>query len=501
MAYAAAIQASRDASMEAAARRFEEATTLDPSFAAAHLRAAPVELRYEPTRARAHFQKAVQLRTLLDARDQSLLDGIEPIVRDPPDYAEADRRLQAGLQRFPDDPELLYHTSWARFLDGRFAEAIEAIDRATRVAPDAASLSFMRANIELYGGTRDGALRALDRCLQQAPGATHCLQRRVLIEELDGRCVDAERDARRWLGADPESPVARRWLAQDLFALGKPRGAVDEMLRQAWAIAPAGDRAAMELEDRAVMDELSGNFAEGEKSLAKLDQLVSKSPELLAHVTSTWEQFQSYRETGDLTRAGTVASEFLRRKDAWIPLAANDDFAVEIDLTPPMLAMQRRSGVVTGAEYDRQMSAWLDGWKRRLPRPYRGYLWIYGIAATVETREQARAALAALPEYEPLPWFRPGLLAGAVVGRVRLLAGDPKGALPDLALAAHSCRAFDDPVRWVQSSAWLGAARETTGDVAGACADYKRVTDRWGPASKSVTAREVRARRAALRCK
>src|SRR5207249_1393987 len=128
-AYAAGLQAMHDAVFEVAARRFEQASTLDSGFAAAHLRAAILMLRVEPTRARAHFQDAVQHRSTLDVRTQAMLDALEPLIaREPADYAETERRLVAATARFPKDAELLYLLSWTRFFEGKFAEARVAID-------------------------------------------------------------------------------------------------------------------------------------------------------------------------------------------------------------------------------------------------------------------------------------------------------------------------------------------------------------------------------------
>lgn len=501
-AYLGGLQAMHDAVFEVAARRFEQATTLDSSFAAAHLRAAILLLRIEPTRARAHFQEAVQHRATLDARDQAMLDALDPLIaRDPPGYAETERRLVVTNATFPEDPELLYLLSWTRFFQGKFDESRMAIDDAERADPTSAVAALHRAGIEMFGGTREGAMSALEKCLARAPGATYCLKRRVRIEELDGRCADAERDARQWLTTDPDSSEARRSLAQTLVALGKPLAAAEDLLKQGHGRAPENDRRRVELEDRDVLAELQGDFGAAERTLLDLSRVVDTAPELAVHQGPAFALLGVYAETGDTAKAGGLATNYLARKDAWVAPPGLDNFALEVDLTPTMLAVERRRGAITSGAFDEKLEAWLAGWKERLPKPYRGFLWVYGFAATVETHDQAVAALAALPAYEPLPPLLPGSIGDAVVGRVYALAGRYDEALPLLERASKSCAMFDDPTRSVQVHAWLGQAREQKGDVRGACAEYKVVLNRWGrTAPRTVTTKLARTRATQLHC-
>ena len=82
------------------------------------------------------------------------------------------------------------------------------------------------------------------------------------------------------------------------------------------------------------------------------------------------------------------------------------------------------------------------------------------------------------------------------------LAGDAAGAIPALRRGAAVCRAFDDPFGHVHAQLTLGLALEQSGDAAGACAVYERVSTRWGTAKPaSVTADAARKRLSALRCR
>ncbi len=496
-AFTSGKQAMRDASLEAAGRRFEQAALLEPGFSAAHLRAAVLLLRNEPMKGRAHYQSAVQLRGALDAHDQLMLDALEPVMRDPSDFAESERRLVQTLGSQPNDFELAWLLSWTRFFLGDFSGAREAIARAERIDPASALPALHRAGIEMFGGTREAAHRALEDCLERAPGATFCLKRRVRLEEIEGRCADAERDARTWLTTDPESTEARRNLAQTMVAQGKSLDVAEEIMRQGWSKLPADERRHVELEDRDALAEAGGDFTGAEKALRELVKLDEAEPELVVHASTTFSLTSLYAETGDVTNANAVANDFLRRKDGWTAPPGLDNFAIEVDLTPGLLAVQRRSGTLSNKDFDTRLSAWSTAWSARLPRVYRGFLWLTGYAATVETKAQAEAALAVLPSYEPLPPVLPGMAGDSIVGHVYALAGRPEG-LPILERAAKSCSTFDAPLDPIRTHLWLADARAQAGDRAGACVEYKQVIRRGGKASRS--ARVAKARIQSLRC-
>ncbi len=498
-AYRSGVQAVRDASIGAARHRFEQAVALDSSLAAAHLRLAPLLLWHRPTLAREHFQKASQLRASLDAIDEALLEAIEPLVgRDPSDEAEGERRLAAAVSRFPASVELAYYLAMARSSQGRFREAGEALAQAIVADPKSALAWYAKADVEGSGGTHDAAVQALDRCLELAPTATACLHRRMLIAELDGRCADAERDGKRWISANPESAFAYRWLAEVSFGSGRSADTALEHLKQAWARSPEPERRATELEDRATLDQLAGDFVSADKRLRELDQVTADSPDLHAHALPAWSLVRLYGETGNTARAVSVADEYLRRKDAWV-IDPDSSRATERDFTPRIIRAVGQKNAAAAVRSREEIGAWARKTETELAPARFGLVWINAYAATVETPDEARTALAALPG--PLPWFRAAPSADALVGRVYRLAGRVSEALPELERAAKSCRAFDDPTGWVQVHAWLAAAKSQSGDTRGACAEYQVVLSRWGTATPtSLTAREARAQMAALHC-
>jgi serine/threonine-protein kinase len=488
---------------EAARRSYEEAASLDPALAAAHLRLARLTiLARGPTRSREYFQKANAGRASLSDRDRALLDAFEPVIRgDIPDYPELERRLVAATERYPNDAELHAILGETRAFTGQMDEARAALDRAISLDPKYSEAWRQKASVEQYAGTREGALAAVEHCLSASSDAGRCLDKRIWINAQLGRCDDVARDARRANAIAPSTWRPYLQLASAELALGKPREAAFELLRQYWKLMPEDDRRSAEPEDLADLSIFSGDFADAEKHLAELDRAVASSTALLDHEIVAWLSTELYREIGDTTRAASVAKDLMARRAAWQSKLGPNDFAVGADMTPVMLSALGQAGAITEADHASRIEAWANGWQARLARAYHPYVWIYGHARSARTREQAEAALAALPRYGPIPWYRAQLGADAHIGRAFLLAGRAQEALPYLENASSSCLPFQDPFAWVQANAWLGEAREKTGDVAGACGAYARLLSRWGGAPRSVTSRYAKARIAALKCK
>jgi serine/threonine-protein kinase len=143
----------------------------------------------------------------------------------------------------------------------------------------------------------------------------------------------------------------------------------------------------------------------------------------------------------------------------------------------------------------------VHAWERRAPPDFKRYVWPHGYAVTVETPEDARDALVALPDYEPLAAFYPSTMVAAAVGRTFFLAGRIDDASKWLERAAKACRVLERPVEHTRAQLWLGMVREAKGDKPGACAAYRVVQARWGKARPpSVTAEKAAERLRALAC-
>lgn len=190
----------------------------------------------------------------------------------------------------------------------------------------------------------------------------------------------------------------------------------------------------------------------------------------------------------------------MKRRDAWEPPHRVDDGAIESDPIPLMLGVLAHTGGLDAATFDRRRQDWLRAWEGKTSEAFGHFLWVYAYAIPAETPEEARAALAALPKYAPLPPFLPQTLSVANIGHASLLAGDLDGALPYLRKASTSCMAMYRPIANTRAYAGLGDALGAKKDRAGACAAYQIVLDRWGNEHRSVTAQAVRTRRSQIRC-
>jgi serine/threonine-protein kinase len=439
---------------------------------------------------------------VLGERDRAIADALSAVLsRETPDYAAMEGVLAAATERFPLDAELWMILGDTRFELGRFPEAASATDRAIALDAAYARAWFVKGTLEQYLGTRESSLAAYQKCVDLgSSGGSRCRRRRMWLLGEDGQCAAFEAEAKRAIAADPDSPSGYEMLGSATLGLGKPRGLIEEIFSQQISRLPEEDRRAAELDSLAMLDVVEGAFDLARKRTLEQKRLAARSTEAVAHAIPAWSLVRLYDELGDGADALAEAKEYLQRKDAWTPVMGLDDYAVETDMEPTMVGALRRGGAISHDEYVERIGAWAARWEARLPHAYAGYVWIYGYATPATRREEAEVAMAALPRYAPLPWYRPGLAADGVVGRTYLLAGRAAEALPTLEYAAKSCLASDEAFLSVQTFAHLGAARDQTGDKAGACQAYGEVVRHWGT-SRSVTAKDAKTRMKALGCR
>jgi Protein tyrosine and serine/threonine kinase len=106
-AYTSGLRHVRDGETAYAADDFSRAATLDPSMAAADLRAVLISgINGDVGRQREYYAAALEHRAALDARDLLLLQLAEVAVADPElPNDEGPRRARAVVERFPEDAE------------------------------------------------------------------------------------------------------------------------------------------------------------------------------------------------------------------------------------------------------------------------------------------------------------------------------------------------------------------------------------------------------------
>src|ERR1700723_1691527 len=118
-------------------------------------------------------------------------------------------------------------------------------------------------------------------------------------------------------------------------------------------------------------------------------------------------------ELGAAAGAAQVADAYLRRSGTWLPGESIDD-----DPRPPLYAAAVRGGLRTPEERDRVRVEWRKLGNEQLQPLERPLVWIQGYAASARTREEAEAALAARPDYAPIPSFVMGRQTAPAVASV-----------------------------------------------------------------------------------
>jgi serine/threonine-protein kinase len=242
-----------------------------------------------------------------------------------------------------------------------------------------------------------------------------------------------------------------------------------------------------------------GDFATAERLTAEVEKLASEVPTEEEHSYAAGPLVLAYLESGRTADARRAAEGFLARRASWTVATAYTLSGLQRTVVPLMFEA-RLVGGAPASEVKAQRDAFLHDWASHLPEAHAHLAWV-ATYAYVATPEEAREAMAVLPEYSPLPVFRSATLWTAAEGRVRLLAGDVVGARPLLEHGAGVCLALTHPVERVRAQLDLAQAREASGDHEGACKAYASVIARYGGAKpRSVTAEQAKARAAHLAC-
>jgi tetratricopeptide (TPR) repeat protein len=488
------MQGFRDGNWGYVDEHLQRAATLDPAMAAAQLRLAIVRRGIYPTEARVTFARALLGRGSLSERDQVLLAAFEPLFnRDPPNLAEWQARLRAATERYPGDAELFGLLSFALSQDPD--EALRAARRSVEIDPQYADGWQAVGESMLQLGKTDEALVALDRCITLSPATADCRGQRGDVLGMQGRCVEMEDDLRHAV-ASSKSGVWHNGRAAALFALGKPPEAVLEVFRNKWAQLPADGRAVTELRDRARLDIALGRFRSAEAEIAELKRLISADSDAMLHIEQSLRLVAIYSETNRPREAAAVADDYLKRNEVWIGSG-------EFDGAPmSMLWAMLRGGRVNREGFAQKRDEWIAS-QQQARGSMKGTAALGTYSLGLQTPDEAREALRLFPQVKPPPvtWYKDPPAMAAAFGRLYVLAGQPRQALPYLRETVNGCDTLRSPIEHTRSAWFLGQALEATGDTAGACAAYAQVLRRWGDASPpSLTATRARERSRALRC-
>jgi serine/threonine-protein kinase len=196
------------------------------------------------------------------------------------------------------------------------------------------------------------------------------------------------------------------------------------------------------------------------------------------------------REAGEELRAVEEGASYLQRAAALPESSGRDSLWI--------LSVERRGGRITSDEYAARRAQWLErkGPVARGDAQGRSGLWALAYALQAETEDEAREAMAALPDSGLRIALSDEYMSEAT-GRVLVLTGKPREAIPYLEAEATCTIDFFG----VRANYWLGRAREALGEKERACAAYGAVLAYWGDAKpRSVTADAARGRAKGLGC-
>jgi serine/threonine-protein kinase len=480
---------------------FARAAALDPAMAEAHLRFAIEEFWRVPVDARLHLAQAAELRSKLTPRDQRVLAAAQAFMQNQPADGAAYARLLVQAQaEFPLDAELAFRAGAALHDAGDRARSLALFDRAIELDPAFGAAHRSKSDMLAYQGKLDDAVAAIERCTRDAPDATTCLGQRALIDGLAGNCRRLEQDAQRILAHDPSSDVGYYLLAQASQSQGRSLEAVRVQLHERAVRLPDALRARYETWHLWSLDVLTGNFESALERARDLERTTAPAADRRLHARAVLWWASASLEVGRPRDAATGARDFLLRKDAWIAEPAGDDFSLLRDLTPRLLLAERQGGLLSPDAFEIERAKWIDLWQHSVATEWQPFVWLHGHAAVVETRADAERAIAAIP-VAGIPQYTPYTLGDAFAGTMYFRAGRTAEALPYLERAARSCVALEAPFEHTQVQLVLGEALASLGRRDEACAAYGVVLERWGSARpRSVTADRARALSRAIGC-
>ena len=268
-AYAAFMQNLRDATGGHA--DLDLAVKLDPTFAAAYLRAIQPWNVAQGIDVRASFALAQQYRGSLDERELALLGADEAFTHDPVDWDLAASRFRTVLARFPDDIETLSSLGSTLRFGGHVDEAAVVFQRALEIDPHYA-MALVGLGNNLRGIDNARAMGFYKQCLEVSPRATNCASNLATMEQDEGQCADYEATARRLVAIDPMAGSWNEILANALAVRGAPLESVGALLDRAAALDSGGDaRAGREHRDQKeiAVGALAGDFSPGDRWRAR----------------------------------------------------------------------------------------------------------------------------------------------------------------------------------------------------------------------------------------
>jgi serine/threonine-protein kinase len=493
--FALARQAMRDAAGSAANLHLRRALELDPQCAAIHLYVA-VAAGSNPDEVNKELAIAAELRADLDDRDRAVLEQFQALMAKGGRATEDTwQRAKAFVARFPLDAEAANGAAKAALYVGHEAEGLALSDRSMELDPQFAGAVAQLAQYRLETGNLEAAAAAADRCLAISSSASDCRAVRAQVDQRLGQCAKLEEEARAMIAADPRAARAYSWLASALEARGAPVEAVVEAFRHSREINPdPKNRELQEMVHPIAAAWVTGDFASGMSTFPRLEEWAAKQTSDALVMEAYISEVNMYTEVGQPDRALAVSEAYMKR----LPALTRGSPEQHRQL---VLRELRRANRMSDAEFHAMRDSWMKDAMSRMPPTLANNLWFMFYGEPALTPGDAREALDALAQFQPMPPYDGIVYNERVMGQVLLLAGRVDEAIPHLRRAITAC--FNP--QYIPSHQWsaemLGEALESKGDKPGACEAYGEVLVHWGDAKpRSVTADKARAHMKSLGC-
>jgi tetratricopeptide (TPR) repeat protein len=400
---------------------------------------------------RASYQRAVEHRADLDARDLRLLDVVGG-PEQPGGVAAIAKRALDAARDFPGDAEM-----WALAAGGSDAEAdIGHARRAIALDPEYADAWQMLADAAARLGKNDERRQALDRCITISRSSPDCRADRAKLLWASGRCDESMTDLREAIALSPKSSHLRGDHVEFLMLLDRPYETQLAALQDRWALL-GGERAYLEPSERMELEFNVGHNVEAERQRKAVEELIRREDTPHAEaVILVVADLKALLDSERIAEAGLVADAFLKRAEAWgdtrRPLPATVHYAA------------LRAGKISRSDYEQTRRALGELERATMPTSDPWHIWAR-VHPYFLDREEAEAALAARPPSAP------NGIAVRLLAKWEALAGHGKEALALLA-DAQPC----ERLRGID----VALAHEQVGEIDEACERYASVVERFG---------------------
>lgn len=487
-AFEGGVQLWMDAATEPAREKFGEAAAQAPGFAAAHLLFAAISEWIDPE-ARVHLAEAQSLRSRLDPVQTAVLDALSPLTAEPPDTDATSHRLDDVVARYPAD-QLAWLALAAHDLRAQRIEHLRTI------LPhiDGILSLWLRARAELMSDDVEEARTALRGCVAQSAQATDCMIWLAILESNEGNCDASANAARSLIAARPFSSVGYGLLARAEFGRSLRTEAVRAILVEKWARIPEDRRSWHKQRDEFFLAVLAGRFDDAYAAEALWERAATSSVDAELRGLPFVYRIDLDLELGQPAKAEVAAREFADSSAGWL---RNGFFDLPTEVTRTLYLAE----AITRPEFQSRRKENEAGLLKRtgyLAQP--GVRWFEAYVQTAKDAEDAREAL----QHAPSPLRVVDAVARDVgvdeeMGRVYLMAGRAKDALPLLERASRSCSYFK-AIEYGHARLLYAEALEATGRVRDACLAYRRLLDLWGRDRRSISAGTARSRIRQLKC-